>query len=1023
MNEQVVAAIVKLLAMSARLDGVQAVEIALVRRFFNELLPANAVERFMVLFDKTASSADVSEEGIERYCRQLNQDLTYEQKVIAIVRLLEIGLADHHLSEREQWFIRLVAEKLKLDESVLELLFTFTTTEDSTSLSSCSCSDSLLCLSAGAEKPEDRIYHHHGLPGVLLFAHVDKTELYFARAIRLDREADMTMQGQRFEMGHVYALAPGSTIRSSDAAPIFHSDIVSRFRPIDIESQTQLAVDHVWYKFKSKNWGLRDISFEAYSGDLVAIMGASGSGKSTLLNVLNGSVGPTKGSVRLNGQYDMFVHHKQVMSMVGYVPQDDLLIDELTVWENLRLAASISIKGQTDDELDELVRQTLTRLGLWETRNLKVGSPLEKTISGGQRKRVNIGLELLRKPQILFVDEPTSGLSSHDSENIIELLRELALGGNLVFVVIHQPSSTIFKMFNKLLVLDTGGYQLYYGNPLDAVVYFRTHEDLLNKVDAECPSCGNVNSEEIFQIIERRMLDEYGWESTDRRRSPDQWAALWAQHRREVSQPVAEVQKNNISENRKTGRFKQFWVHLQRNVLSKVRNRQYLLLNALQAPLLALLLGGILRFDRINDLTQSEDYIFRENMNLPVFIFVSVIVALFMGLLVSAEEIIKDRKIRQREAFLDLSWSSYLWAKILLLFTLSAIQTGVFVLIANHLMGIEGLNFYYWMALFSVSCFANLLGLNISDSFNSAVTIYIMVPLVLIPQLVLGGVVVRFDNMNPHVSDFRRVPILGELMASRWAFEALTVKQYTENEYQKVFFNLEKQARTAHFKASVEIEKTLISKLEDCKSGLEYAGSIPEAELESDIAIIKSFAQQERLISQQDGAFIRDSLSVKHLSFRRLDRAIEILKSCRDEYIRKSNALLQERNALTMKRFKTGAEKAALVDRYTNDRLKDFVLDIGNPDAIVQVGGALIRKFEPIHYDPDYFRHPLDFRAHFLAPRKYLLDRYFPTPVFNLGVIWAMTALLYLTILFRLGRGFGRIRLRARNIGRMLTKS
>lgn len=113
---------------------------------------------------------------------------------------------------------------------------------------------------------------------------------------------------------------------------------------------------------------------------------------------------------------------------------------------------------------------------------------MHKTISGGQRKRLNIGLELLREPTILFVDEPTSGLSSRDSENIMDLLKELALRGKMIFVVIHQPSSDIFKMFDTLIILDVGGFQIYYGNPTESVNYFQNIINAANKIPCACPN-------------------------------------------------------------------------------------------------------------------------------------------------------------------------------------------------------------------------------------------------------------------------------------------------------------------------------------------------------------------------------------------------------------------------------------------------------------------------------------------------------------------------------------------------------
>ena len=178
-------------------------------------------------------------------------------------------------------------------------------------------------------------------------------------------------------------------------------------------------------------------------------------------------------------------------------------------------------------EIDTLVTKVLEDLGLAETKDLKVGSPLRKTISGGQRKRLNIGLELLREPAVLFCDEPTSGLSSRDSENIIDLLKELSLKGKLVFAVIHQPSSDIFKMFDKLLILDYGGYQIYYGNPVDAIVYFKRSINLVNSDEGECHECGNVNPEQIFNIIETKVINEYGHFTNERKISSEQWNTMF----------------------------------------------------------------------------------------------------------------------------------------------------------------------------------------------------------------------------------------------------------------------------------------------------------------------------------------------------------------------------------------------------------------------------------------------------------------------------------------------------------------
>ncbi len=515
-----------------------------------------------------------------------------------------------------------------------------------------------------------------------------------------------------------------------------------------------------------------------------------------LLHVLNGTEKPSSGKVLING-IDIHRDPKKIEGVIGFVPQDDLLIEDLTVYQNLYFAAKLCFSHLSEKAVHKLVMRTLEDLGLMETRDLKVGSPLRKTISGGQRKRLNIGLELLREPAVLFCDEPTSGLSSRDSENIIDLLKELSLKGKLVFTVIHQPSSDIFKMFDKLVILDTGGYQIYYGNPVDAVSYFKQNINLINSEEGECTHCGNVNPEQIFNIIETKVINEFGNFTMERKFSPEQWNQIYQQRSKS---PIVERSKEEPHSTLSIPKWlKQTRLFSARDLLSKLSNQQYMVINLLEAPLLAFILAFIVRYYNVDD-PFRVGYVFSKNLNMPAYLFMSVIVALFMGLTVSAEEIIRDRKILKREAFLHLSRSSYIISKIGILFMISAIQTAMFVTIGNLILGIQGMFFTHWAILFTASCFANLLGLNISSAFNSAVTIYILIPVLLIPQLILSGVVVKFDKLNPVIGNEATVPFVGDIMASRWAFEASMVAQYKDNRFERQFYPMDKVMAESDFK-------------------------------------------------------------------------------------------------------------------------------------------------------------------------------------------------------------------------------
>ncbi|NJN28905.1 MAG: ABC transporter permease [Cyclobacteriaceae bacterium] len=271
-------------------------------------------------------------------------------------------------------------------------------------------------------------------------------------------------------------------------------------------------------------------------------------------------------------------------------------------------------------------------------------------------------------------------------------------------------------------------------------------------------NAGNINPEQIFSIIETRIVNEYGRLTNTRKVSPGQWYQYFKQKIKitkveEVKDPLPIVQKI-------PNWFKQFWIFTIRDVLAKLANKQYMVVNLLLAPVLAFFIAYFVKYYAFVGV-ENPQYTFFHNSNIPVYFFMSVVVALFIGLIISAEEIFRDRKILKRERYLNLSSSGYLISKLTILFSLSAIQTLSFILIGNWILEIPLTEIRYWLILFSCSCYANVLGLNISSAFDSAVTIYILIPILIIPQLLLSGVVIDFDKFNPKVGSPKGIPIMG----------------------------------------------------------------------------------------------------------------------------------------------------------------------------------------------------------------------------------------------------------------------
>ena len=715
MSERILRALMQMFAIIAKVDGINNTGRQIVQSFLKQQLNLELVEVYLKIFDEYLEShqnASKRKEGMAKrtsvnsvkvlkICTQINQELEQPQKVIVLIRLLEFIYSSNEISDQEFEFVSTVAETFNIPEEEFSLLKSFI--EDSAEVIPNNPNILVINDKIGGYHNQSKHVYCEPMHEDVRIVKISSVNMY---ALRIYGKIELQLNGQGISRERVHIFTPGSSIRSSKVKPIYYSDVISRFMSDESQARITFEVTNLEYKFKSGKLGLRDVNISEESGKLIGIMGGSGAGKSTLLNVLNGNEIPSGGAVTINGK-NIHTQRNDIEGVIGHVSQDDLLIEELTVYENLFYNAKLCFGNLGDQEIAEKCNALLASLGLSETRHLKVGSPLEKTISGGQRKRLNIALELIREPSVLFVDEPTSGLSSRDSENIMDLLKELALKGKLIFVVIHQPSSDIYKMFDKLMILDVGGYPIYYGNPVDAVSYFKRLVNHVNAEESECGWCGNVNPEQIFNIIESKVLDEYGNLTYNRKVSP----VTWNTHYKELIETHIHTERKHteIPESifKIPNIIKQFKVFLTRDVKSKLTNTQYLMINFLEAPLLAFILAYLVRYFNADD-ENIKGYIFKNNENVPAYMFMAVVVALFIGLTVSAEEIIRDRKIRKRESFLNLSKGSYLWSKITIMFVLSAVQTLTFVLVGNSILGIKGMYLDYWMILFTTSCFANI---------------------------------------------------------------------------------------------------------------------------------------------------------------------------------------------------------------------------------------------------------------------------------------------------------------------------
>lgn len=884
-------------------------------------------------------------------CNKVKGELTVKDRLVVFIRLAELAKSTGTIDDSDS-FLNAVGTALNLLEDDLNGIKHFVKIDNR--------DDALPFEMTGGSIFSMPVGKGHGEQS-LLMCRTSMDDMFFVKD--LDR-GDLRLNGIPILKSCCLPMTQGSVVKDNAGHSLFFSDILqhSTIQAADHDRIAFVAQDIAhFFKYPAEP-ALKPLTIEANEGQLIGIMGSSGSGKSTLLNILNGSQQPTFGRVMLNGR-DIYNEDESSSGLIGHIAQDDVLISELTVEENLRFSAELSLGAMPNEDLIAHVHQTLRSLGLWEIRDLRVGSVMDKIISGGQRKRLNIALELIREPAVLFVDEPTSGLSSRDSEQIMDLLKELALRGKLIFVVIHQPSSDIFKLFDRLLLLDAGGYPVFQGNPLQSLAYFKQLSNQVQSNDLVCRECGTVNPESIFEIIEACMVDDYGQVTSNRRVSPEEWFDFYNVFIANALVP-SRVVEDMPTALKAPSWLKQWITYWTRDLKTKRSNRQYVLMNLLQAPVLAIFLATFTRFQ-----DGGVAYSYRLSENLPQFLFISVIVSLFLGLSFSAEEIFRDRPLLKRERLLKLNWNAYLTSKIALMFSLSAVQSFMYSAISILILQIPNAFGTLFWTLFGLSAFANLLGLNLSSAMRSAKTIYIMIPLLIIPQIIFGGAIIRFDRFNPVFTEVDRVPWIGNVMASRWGFESIAVELTRNNDYDAPFIDcedrLERSAwrRDFWFDSFQSIENTVIREKEWKNAVLELQ------------------------------------------SWNYKTEDIQTNKQLRNAFKESYKIAFSERDAIR-NRMAENFELEQLKDEHHNETLHSWVMQTDRTRRISMTSRGLIQETSFIHQLPLGRQ---AWNAPFYAPMKTIGPWTISTSVFNRMMLWAMVLLMYVAlvnrVLERLGWG------------------
>lgn len=532
-------------------------------------------------------------------------------------------------------------------------------------------------------------------------------------------------------------LTDGTTIQIGPFTLVLRGD---RLEVVDRGNQIRLDAWDLVREVKDKRNKpcrlLDEISLAIEPGQFVALVGGSGAGKSTLMRTLLGIDPTDKGMVYLNGN-SLRNNFGIYRSQIGYVPQDDIVHRELTVAEVLTYAARLRLPADTD--VEEVVSQTLSEIEMEERRDVLVSK-----LSGGQRKRVSIGVELLADPKLFFLDEPTSGLDPGLDKKMMQLLRKLADQGRTVILVTHATAN--ITMCDRIVFVGRGGRLCYFGPPAKALTFF---------------GVTSGDFADIYNELERGETIVRNW-SEKFRQSDDHWRYV-TEH---LSPGSATRQPPPDSPSRGTSFFKQLALLTQRYFQLVVRDPVNLALALLTAPIGISLITLAVRDKAPLILGDKPDPTLAPLALRVLFVFTCA--ALWVGLSSSLQEIVKESAIYMRERLINLGLFAYLGSKAGVLALLALLQT--LLMVAVILIGFADPKpeLLPWWAGLSITTFLTLIacmsmGLMISAIVRNSSQANSALPLLLLPQIIFSGVLFKMQGFASKIS---------WLMLSRWSVGA-----------------------------------------------------------------------------------------------------------------------------------------------------------------------------------------------------------------------------------------------------------
>jgi ABC-type multidrug transport system ATPase subunit len=827
-------------------------------------------------------------------------------------------------------------------------------------------------------KSQQRYLIKEKIKGRLFFRYFNK---YNYIAFKYEGDASLFHNDKKIYNTYFYSFRKNDILQFERLEPIGFAEIENQLDELSKPLKICLSGQNINYRYKHSLFDIKPFSFSEESGQLIGILGNNGVGKSSVLKLISNQLKPDEGKVCING-YNLTVYGSRLNPIIGYVPYDDLSSKEMSIYENLLFQAHLSQGSIEHKEIRKRVEETIIKFQLEDVAYQSLIINRRQNLTDFQKACFRIAIEMIRNPYILFLDEPLVGLSYADSRRLFSILKEETYSGKLIFISSYFPAADLYNMFDKIWYIDQEGYIIYSGEPSRSLAFFKEsglfpYYFIQNRQEL-------VSPEDVIKIVETKKIQSDGKVSDERLVSPKLWYEAW-KSKNKIKTPI----KSNINKalpisgSRLPGIEKQFILYLLRNFRLRFLNFNYLFFHLFIIPLLGLSISLIIKN------LYANQYNLGENEYLPLFLFLSVIMMLFSGLLASVEEIFHEKRRIKRDITLNISKFSYQNAKIAYLFFLSCIQSFWYVLLTNTIMGIQDMLIYYFLTYLSVSVFGNILGLILSGSIKRLNVSYILIPFILLPNIIFGGYIIQFDHIKETGFGEKKIPYMAEFTPARYAYEAIMVEQFSHNNYNKYFFEDDKSIYDNNYIYDYTLPKleeiltkarnaldlsseddSLSNELKLIRDEIDLLGNRTEVAPFDKIKLVNKDNFDYRLNDEIYGyltyvKFLSENLISEH----------EIHK------LKTSNHLLDSLAEPNIKVFK---------NLHHNQTIEEMVSQ-HNEERIIVTENRMIKIGKPIYLNPESKLG----RSHFFASEKRLGKYLLPTFRYNLSVIWIMNIVLY----------------------------